>query len=261
MGKTMVAKKVQRRKKVVPLTARTLVASQYEFWYFDPCEWDVLVDNRILLTSIRLHTMLITFEGLDYSGKSTQVKMLSDRITLQGHRVLVLREPGGTEIGEKIRKILLDKENISLTDASELFLFSASRSQLVKEVILPALEGKMTVICDRYDDSTTAYQGYGRSIDLAAITAINKFATGGLEPDLTFFLDIPIREIEKRIARAKANRDRMESNDIGFYERVRNGYLAIAQQQPRYRVLDGLKSIDDLHDKVWQEVDQLANKK
>jgi dTMP kinase len=205
--------------------------------------------------------MLITFEGLDYSGKSTQVKMLSDRITIKGHRVLVLREPGGTEIGEKIRKILLDKENISLTDASELFLFSASRSQLVKEVIIPALEGEMTVICDRYYDSTTAYQGYGRNIDLAAIEAINKSATDGLEPDITFFLDIPIREIEKRIARAKANRDRMESNDISFYERVRNGYLELAKQHARYRVLDGLKSIDDLHDEIWLDVDQLANKK
>jgi dTMP kinase len=173
----------------------------------------------------------------------------------------VLREPGGTEIGEKIRKILLDKENISLTDASELFLFSASRSQLVKEVIIPALEGEMTVICDRYYDSTTAYQGYGRNIDLAAIEAINKSATDGLEPDITFFLDIPIREIEKRIARAKANRDRMESNDISFYERVRNGYLELAKQHARYRVLDGLKSIDDLHDEIWLDVDQLANKK
>ncbi len=205
--------------------------------------------------------MLITFEGLDYSGKSTQVKMLSDRITMQGNRVLLLREPGGTEIGEKIRKILLDKENISLTDASELFLFSASRSQLVKEVIIPALEGNMTVICDRYYDSTTAYQGYGRKIDLTAIDAINKFATDGLEPDLTFFLDIPIREIEKRITRSKANRDRMESNDMSFYERVRDGYLQIAKRHSRYRVLDGLKSIDDLHDEIWQEIDQLAEKK
>lgn len=205
--------------------------------------------------------MLITFEGLDYSGKSTQVKMLSDRITMQGNRVLLLREPGGTEIGEKIRKILLDKENISLTDASELFLFSASRSQLVKEVIVPAMEGEMVVICDRYYDSTTAYQGYGRKIDLAAIDAINKFATDGLEPDITFFLDIPIREIEKRIVRSKANRDRMESNDMAFYERVRNGYLQLAKQYSRYRVLDGLKSIDDLHDEVWQEFESLANKK
>ncbi|HVN49512.1 MAG TPA: dTMP kinase [Bacteroidota bacterium] len=204
--------------------------------------------------------MLITFEGLDYSGKSTQVKMLSDRITMQGNRVLLLREPGGTEIGEKIRKILLDKENISLTDASELFLFSESRSQLVKEVIVPALEGMMTVICDRYFDSTTAYQGYGRKIDLAAIEAINKFAVDGLEPDLTFFLDIPIREIEKRIARAKAKRDRMESNDISFYERVRGGYLQIAKSHSRYRVLDGLKSIDDLHDEIWQEFDRLTSK-
>lgn len=199
--------------------------------------------------------MFITFEGLDYSGKSTQVKLLSDRLTTSGSRVLLLREPGGTEIGERIRKILLDKENIDMTDASELFLFSASRSQLVKEVIHPALQAGMTVLCDRYYDSTTAYQGYGRNIDLIAIEAINKFATDGLDPDLTFFLDIPIKEIEKRITRAKANRDRMEMNSIEFYQRVRDGYLEIAKHNKRYRVLDGLKSIDVLHDEIWQEIE------
>ena len=104
--------------------------------------------------------MLITFEGLDYSGKSTQVQLLADRLTLKDHRVLVLREPGGTDIGEKIRKMLLDKNNEDMTEASELFLFSASRSQLVQEVVHPALDGGMVVICDRYYDSTTAYQGY-----------------------------------------------------------------------------------------------------
>jgi len=198
--------------------------------------------------------MLITFEGLDYSGKSTQVQLLADRLTLQDHRVLVLREPGGTDIGEKIRKMLLDKNNDGMTEASELFLFSASRSQLIQEVMRPALDSGMVVICDRYYDSTTAYQGFGRGIPLEVIYAINRYATGGLVPDVTFFLDIPIREIERRMRSAKTNIDRMESNGIEFYERTRNGFLQIAKTESRYCVIDGLQPIDDLHELIWQHV-------
>jgi dTMP kinase len=198
--------------------------------------------------------MLITFEGLDYSGKSTQVQLLADRLTLQDHRVLVLREPGGTDIGEKIRKMLLDKNNEGMTDASELFLFSASRSQLIQEVVRPALDAGMVVICDRYYDSTTAYQGFGRGISLDVIHAINQYATGGLVPDVTFFLDIPIREIEKRMNSAKTKKDRMESSGIEFYERVRNGFLQIAQSESRWCVIDGMKPIDDLHELILQHV-------
>jgi dTMP kinase len=198
--------------------------------------------------------MLITFEGLDYSGKSTQVQLLADRLTVQDHRVLVLREPGGTDIGEKIRKMLLDKNNDGMTEASELFLFSASRSQLVQEVIRPALEGDIMVICDRYFDSTTAYQGYGRGIALDVIDAINRYATGGLVPDITFFLDIPLREIERRMNSVKTNKDRMESNSMEFYARVRDGFLHIAQTESRYCVIDGMQPIDDLHELILQHV-------
>jgi dTMP kinase len=205
--------------------------------------------------------MLITFEGLDYSGKSTQVHLLSDRLALQDHHVLVLREPGGTEIGEKIRKMLLDKTNTGMTEASELFLFSACRSQLIKEVVLPALDGGMMVICDRYYDSTTAYQGYGRGIELDVIHTINQYSTGGLVPDMTFFLDIPIREIEKRITAAKSNKDRMESSGIKFYERVREGYLQIAKSEPRYRIIDGLHPIDDIHELIYLQVAEMLPKK
>jgi dTMP kinase len=205
--------------------------------------------------------MFITFEGLDYSGKSTQVQLLSDRLSLQDHRVIVLREPGGTEIGEKIRKMLLDKSNTGMTEASELFLFSASRSQLIQEVVLPALEGGMVVICDRYYDSTTAYQGFGRGIPLDVIQAINRYATGGLSPDLTFFLDIPIREIDKRMNAAKRNKDRMESNSIEFYERTRDGFLQIAKTESRYRIINGLQPIDDLHELIWQNVTEALGAK
>ena len=196
--------------------------------------------------------MFITFEGLDNSGKSTQVQLLAEHLTREGHRVLVLREPGGTDIGERIRMMLLDKNNISMTEASELFLFSASRSQLVKEIIKPALEGGMVVLCDRYYDSTTAYQGCGRGIPQEVISAINRYATDNLVPDITFFLDIPIKEIEKRILRAKKNKDRMESSGIDFYERVRNGYLDLAKNEARYRLLDGLQTVDDIHDSIWE---------
>ena len=196
--------------------------------------------------------MFITFEGLDNSGKSTQVQMLAEHLTRKGHRVLVLREPGGTEIGERIRTMLLDKNNISMTEASELFLFSASRSQLVKEIIKPALEGGMAVLCDRYYDSTTAYQGWGRGISLEVISAINRYASDNLVPDITFLLDIPIKEIEKRILRAKKNNDRMESSGLEFYERVRNGYLDLAKKEPRYRLLDALQTVDDIHDAIWE---------
>jgi dTMP kinase len=205
--------------------------------------------------------MLITFEGLDYSGKSTQVQLLSDRLSTQDHHVLVLREPGGTEVGEKIRKLLLDKANIGLTEASELFLFSASRSQLIQDVIRPALEGGMVVICDRYYDSTTAYQGYGRGIALDVIQTMNRYATDGLTPELTFFLDIPIREIEKRITASKKNRDRMESSGMEFYERVREGYLRIAESESRYIVLNGLQPIDELHDLIWDHVSKVLTVK
>jgi dTMP kinase len=206
--------------------------------------------------------MLITFEGLDYSGKSTQVRLLSDRLTLKDYHILVLREPGGTEIGEKIRKMLLDKTNTGMTEASELFLFSACRSQLINDVVLPALEGGMVVLCDRYYDSTTAYQGYGRRIELDVIHTINRYATGGLMPDLTFFLDIPIKEIEKRISAAKTNKDRMESSGTEFYERVRDGYLQIAKTEPRYRIIDGLQPVDDIHEIIYQQaMESLAAKK
>jgi dTMP kinase len=205
--------------------------------------------------------MFITFEGLDYSGKSTQVQLLSDRLSLGDSRVLVLREPGGTEIGEKIRKMLLDKSNTGMTEASELFLFSASRSQLIQEVVHPALEGGMVVICDRYYDSTTAYQGFGRGIALDVIQAINRYATGGLAPDLTFFLDIPIREIERRMMAAKKNKDRMESNGIEFYERTRDGFLQIAKTESRYRVIDGLQPIDELHEQIWLIVTEALTQK
>jgi len=203
--------------------------------------------------------MFITFEGVDYSGKSTQARMLSEKLKKDGYEVLVLREPGGTEIGEKIRQILLDSKNSNLTDAAELFLFSASRSQLVEQVIKPALRNGNIVICDRFFDSTTAYQGYGRGVPIEVINILNGFATNGLLPDITFLIDIPILEIEKRMRLSNASKDRMESNDNGFYRRVREGFLEIAKLERRFRIIDGLKTMEEINELIYNEVTKNLN--
>ncbi len=158
--------------------------------------------------------MFITFEGLDFSGKSTQATILVEKLKRTHAVVHLLREPGGTGISERIRDILLDKKNLEMNDSAELLLFSAARAQLVKEVIVPALGREEIVLCDRYHDSTTAYQGYGRDLPLDAVKSINNLATGGLDPDLTFFIDIPVDEIERRKKKAGIMFDRMESSGL-----------------------------------------------
>lgn len=205
--------------------------------------------------------MFITFEGLDFSGKSTQVKLLSDALAHQHYHLLVLREPGGTEIGEKIRTILLDKKITGMTNVAELFLFSASRSQLVEEVIKPAIEGGMVVLCDRFYDSLTAYQGWGKGVSLDTVRVVNLCASAGLVPDLTFFLDIPVTEVERRMRRSHSSQDRMESNGIGFYERAREGYLDIAKREDRFHIIDGLQPIGAIEDTIWATVSALLAKK
>ena len=201
--------------------------------------------------------MFITFEGLDFSGKSTQANLLVERLKKAKHVVHFLREPGGTKISERIREILLDRSHLEMTEAAELLLFSASRTQLVAEVIVPALQRGEIVVCDRYYDSTTAYQGYGRGFNLEAVRHINKIATAGTDPDLTILVDIPVDEIERRKAAAGMTFDRMESAGREFYERVRKGYLDIARNEPdRLVLVDGLASIDAVKTQVWQAVER-----
>ena len=197
--------------------------------------------------------MLISFEGLDFSGKTTQIKLLVDRLKSAGHDTVLVREPGGTPISEKIRNILLDNKNKEMTQIAELFLFSAARNQLVNQVILPSMKDGKIVICDRFYDSTTAYQGYGRGINIGAITKINEIATMGTKPDLTFFIDIPINEITKRRLLANVSTDRMESSGEKFYEKVRDGYLEIAKHEPeRFFVINGLQDVGTIHDTIWK---------
>jgi len=201
--------------------------------------------------------MFLTFEGVDFSGKTTQARLLVDRLSRE-RTVCFLREPGGTEISERIREILLDRKHLELTDEAELFLFSASRAQLVTQVIRPALRRGEMVICDRYYDSTTAYQGYGRRLNLHAIRTINAFATGALVPDLTIFVDIPVEEIERRKHAAGKGFDRMESAGREFFERVRAGYCALCADEPdRVLRVDGTRPVDTVHKEI---LDILARK-
>ncbi len=205
--------------------------------------------------------MFITVEGLDYSGKTTQAKLLVERLQKTKKQVIFLREPGGTKISEKIRSILLDKQHLELTQIAELFLFSAARNQLVTEVIKPALKSGKFVVCDRYDDSTTAYQGYGRGINLNDVKLINRIATDGLRPNLTFFLDLQVEEIFGRWQSKNVSTDRMEDSGSIFFEKVREGYWAIAKEEPeRFIVVNGNRQIDIVHNEIWEIIKQRMEK-
>ena len=199
--------------------------------------------------------MFISFEGVDYSGKTTQAQLLAERLRKDGKDVLFLREPGGTALSEKIRSILLDKSRIDIAQKTELFLFSAARCQLVGEVIVKALERGTTIICDRFFDSTTAYQGYGRGLSLEEIGIVNRIATSGTSPDLTIFVDIEVSEIPKRLAAAGLARDRMESAGDRFYERVREGYRAMAAAETgRFVTVNGQRQAGVIHEEIWNVV-------
>lgn len=206
-------------------------------------------------------SLFITFEGLDGSGKSTQVALLERNLRSQGHAVTILREPGGTPVGEKIRSILLDPANADLTDAAELFLFSASRSQLVETVIRPSLRSGTSVLCDRFYDSTTAYQGGGRGLDMSMIRAVNEAATGGLRPDATFFLDVPIEILANRMLAAGTSKDRMEAQALEFHTRVRQAYLQLAAAESRFHSVDGTKPAEDIAQQIWKICALLEGKK
>jgi dTMP kinase len=209
--------------------------------------------------------MFITFEGLDFSGKTTQAQRLAEKlrtVPIPGdHRVRpvrFIREPGGTVISERLREILLDRKNLELNDIAELMLFSASRAQLVQQVIHPALARGEHVLSDRYCDSTTAYQGYGRGLDLNAVRQINKFATSGLVPDISILVDITVDEILRRKQLAGIAFDRMESAGKGFYERVRSGYQEIARSEPkRYIVIHGMASIETVEQEIWKTLESI----
>ena len=197
----------------------------------------------------------ISFEGIDFSGKSTQIQLLKDKLIDNGQEVLILREPGGTQISELIRKILLDKNNLSMTSTTEMLLYSAARNQVLNEKILPALESGTFVIADRYVDSTTAYQGYGRQIPMDMIQQINHVATNDFLPSLTLFLDLPITKMANRRENLNNEMDRLESAGIEFFNRVREGYLKIADKNSnRFYVIDADKHINIIANDIWELV-------
>ncbi len=199
--------------------------------------------------------MFITFEGIDGAGKSTQVKKLRKHLASKGIEVLTLREPGGTDISESIRDILLESKN-DITPIGELLLFAASRAELVQKVIKPALSSDKAVILDRFYDSTSAYQGYGRGLDLDMLHQINRIATSGLEPDITFYMDLSpedalIRKFSEKslpLAFEEEELDRMERSGLDFYTRVRRGYRILAAAEAnRFVTIDANLEPDAIH--------------
>ncbi|MGQ9814048.1 MAG: dTMP kinase [Candidatus Roseilinea sp.] len=183
--------------------------------------------------------MLITFEGPDGSGKTTQVRRAAEWLASLGYDVLALHEPGGTEIGDRVRAILMDRANTHLDPRAETLLFCASRAQLMAEKVRPHLVRRGIVICDRFTDSTLAYQGYGRGLDLSVLRVLLDFATFGLKPDLTLCLDVDAHTGLQRRASARGEINRLDAEPLAFHERVRAGYLALAAEEPqRWVVID-----------------------
>ena len=200
---------------------------------------------------------LITFEGSEGSGKTTQVNRIAERFEKHNHEVLVTREPGGTPIGEEIRRILMHEEcGKAMKPETELLLFAASRAQLVREVIRPAIEKGQIVLCDRFLDSTTVYQGVGRRIASEPVQLINTFAVGSLMPDVTVILDLPAEVgLERARHRAREMPDRMEQENIEFYRKVREGYLVLAKALPgRFIVVDATKSVEEVEETIWENL-------
>lgn len=201
--------------------------------------------------------MFITFEGIEGSGKTTQVKHVADFLRKKGHDCVITREPGGTPIGEKIRAILLDPASKGMNPLTELLLYTADRVQHVKELLGPSLAAGQTVLCDRYFDATLVYQGYARGLDIELIEQLHKLLLAGLRPDITFLLDLAP---ETGLSRAWAqinngNRtgreSRFEKEALSFHEKVRSGYLTLARKEPgRFRIIDASRDVDDVQKEI-----------
>lgn len=200
--------------------------------------------------------LFITFEGADGCGKTTQLNMLAEYLTEKGFDVVVTREPGAKGLGEKLREILLNYEGV-VSDRCEAFLFLADRAQHVDVIVKPAVGLGKIVLCDRHTDSTVAYQGYGRGQDIDRINLLNNIATDGMKPDLTFVFDIDVETSQQRVGSEK---DRMESAGMDFHNRVRQGYLKLAENEPnRIKVIDAKKSIPNIHDEVVEIIESFLS--
>ena len=194
----------------------------------------------------------ITLEGIEGSGKTTQAKLLTDALKQKGVNAISTREPGGIETAEAIRQIVLHKDVEPIT---ELLLYEASRSEHFCKIIRPALNSGKTVICDRFTDASIAYQGYGRGLDVKLVEELNRIATFGVEPDLTFIFDIPAQMAFERLKQRGHALDRFERLDVKFYEKVRKGYLDLSVKYPkRIVVVDGTKSVENIHKAVMEKI-------
>jgi dTMP kinase len=205
--------------------------------------------------------LFITLEGIDFCGKTTQAQKLASYLRRKGYKVLLAREPGGDRVAERIRRVLLSKANSQMTPLTELFLYEAARSQLTQNTILPALKQGKAVVCDRYFDSTLAYQGYGRGLSKRMIANLNQIAALGLKPNLTLILDVPVKVSLTRGKKKGRKKDRLEKEKFEFHQRIRKGFLSIARQnRKRIKVVDGTKNIEETWKKVRKAVDFFLDK-
>ncbi|MFQ5848295.1 MAG: dTMP kinase [Candidatus Methylomirabilales bacterium] len=208
--------------------------------------------------------LFFTFEGVEGSGKTTQLRRLSATLRQAGQQVMETREPGGTPLGEAMRSMLLMTRNQEMAPEAELFLYLASRAQLSRERIIPSLGAGTIVVCDRFADATVAYQGYGRGLDLTLIAMMNRAATGGLTPDLTILLDLDphegLRRVRERgqVPLPELSLDRLESEALEFHDRVRRGYLHLAHAEPhRFHVIDATRPETAVAAQIWQRAEPL----
>ncbi len=211
-------------------------------------------------------SLFITFEGPDGSGKSTQIERVAHHLSQLGYQVFCTREPGGTPIGTQIRQVLHDVENTEMSARAEILLYSASRAQLVQQVILPRLAQGQIVLCDRYADSTYAYQGYGRQLDFDMLRLITGFATQKLKPNLTVYLDLKVETgLQRKAAANSAGQgewNRMDQLEVAFYRRVRNGYLEMAQAEPeRWLVVDAANAVEAVSRAICERLEAVLGQR
>ncbi|MDR2779484.1 MAG: dTMP kinase [Puniceicoccales bacterium] len=198
--------------------------------------------------------IFVTFEGIEGCGKSTQLNMLANWLREEGKDVIVTREPGGTNLGERIRDLLLNgSKNDVFSARAEILLFEASRAQHIDEKILPAIKSGKFVLCDRFFDSTVVYQGVARAIDARTVQFLNDFALSGCIPDMTVFPNISVAESFRRIASENGSRDRIEQEDESFFEKIRGGYLKLAEENDRFFMVDGIDDVKIIHKKIRNE--------
>jgi len=200
----------------------------------------------------------ITFEGVEGSGKTTQINLLAEKLNEMGKEVVLTREPGGTNLGEKIRDLLLDPHNIDMDDRAEILLYAADRAQHVKKKIIPALKEGKIVLTDRYLDSNIAYQGYGRKLEMKMVRKINEWVIRDIWPDLTILLDIPPKKGLKRARNLSEDKkgDRLEQEIISFYENIRQGYLDLASKEKRFVIIDGEQEIEKINSDILERVEE-----